>query len=102
MPHPIYGRPAHELEYISLTLWLPSSRNGHLTRLTAKGESTTARSPLWSFQETWTAEEQRGLMEPTDVVHWVTLAAAQDRPSSQEMFDRCTQPGGWEDVPLPF
>lgn len=102
MPHPVYGRPEHRLESVEVKLILPSDRTGRVCILEAHGRSSTSRSALWSFRETWTTEEQRRSLEPTDCAHWVILAAAQDRPSSQDMFDRCTMPGGWEDVPLPF
>jgi hypothetical protein len=102
MPHPIFGPPAHELETIRLVLSLPTTRNGRLTGLTVHGGSSTKRGDLWSYRETWTAEEQRGLLEPTDMVHWIVQATAQDRPMDQATLERCLLPGGWEDVPLTF
>lgn len=102
MPHPVYGPPGHQLETVKLTVRLPDQRNGRLTIIEATGETSTQRGPLWTYRETWTADETRGGMEPADVAHWLLLAALQDRPPSQEAFSRSTTPGGWEDVPLPF
>lgn len=102
MPHPIYGKPSHTLEVVQFSLRLPDRRSGFTTLLEAHGRSSTSRSDLWSFKETWAKDEQRGGLEPCDVLHWLALAAAQDRPASQEALNRSTMPGGWEDVTLPF
>lgn len=102
MPHPIYGPPSHSLEQVTLTLTLPSRRNGHVTLLEMQGRSSTSRAALWTFRESWLPGEVRVALEPTDTVHWLVLAALQDQPNTQEAFVRSTTPGGWEDVPLPF
>lgn len=102
MPHPVYGPPSHKLEQVTLSLWLPSAANGRTTRLEVAGRASTARPALWSYRETWTPADVESSLQPVDTAHWLLLAVAQDQPSSQAAFDRCVQPGGWEDVPLPF
>lgn len=102
MPHPIYGPPGHVLEVVTARLSLPSERNGHLTRLELKGSTSTKRAPLWFRHESWARDEQQQHLEPVDFIYQAVLAASQDRPVTQDQFDRCTMPGGWEDVPLPF
>lgn len=102
MPHPIYGPPEHELETITVTYHLPSLRNGLEARVEVLGTSSTKRGYLWTYRESWRPGEQRADLEPTDVIHWAVLAAAQDRVASQEAFNRATSPQGWQDVQLPF
>lgn len=91
MPHPIYGPPSHRLEVVHFRLALPLKRNGYLTSLAVKGESSTSRSSLWTISETWTPDEQEAGLQPTDALHHIALIAVQDRPSSQDaMFRQLT------------
>lgn len=94
MPHPVYGVPDHKLERVRFTLHLPLPHNENVTSLTVLGESSTARTSLWSVSESWTAEEQCAGLQPADAVHHLALIALQDRPRSQEaLFGLLT---GWE------
>lgn len=102
MPHPIFAKPDHSLERVELRLYLPRQANGFMTTLMASGETSTKRGSLWSYTETWDHTEQRGLLEPTDALHYVALAAAQDRPNTQALFLSSITPGGWTDVQLPL
>lgn len=102
MPHPIYGHPTHELETVTATLKLPTPRTGLDTTLEVQGRSSTQRRALWSYRESWGAGEQRGGLEPADTLHWLILAAIQDRPGSPEGLKRSITPQGWQDVQLPF
>lgn len=102
MPHPFYGPPKHDLEVIRANLVLPTRENGHVTHLTVHGDSSTARASLWTYSEAWRADHHDVMLQPTDTLHWLALAVAQDRPNTQEALQRCLLPGGWEDVPLPL
>lgn len=102
MPHPIYGKPSHELESIRVVVTLPSPENGHLTAVRILGETTTQRSSLWSESASWSADEVTNGLQPTDWVAHVLLVALQDRPSNQEALDNGLIGQGWEDVALPF
>lgn len=102
MPHPIYGPPSHDLESIRLTLHLGSLRNNHVTRLELQGSTSTKRGHLWYYRELWSPSDQSAGLQPVDTAHWALLAAAQDRPNTQEALERCLMPGGWEDVQLPM
>lgn len=103
MPHPIYGPPSHDLEKLELSLWLPTTRNGRHTRLTVLGTCETKRGPLWTYSEAWQAHEVTNGFQPADAVNLLTLAALQDRPSSQEALQRSLAPGAYHEEPeLPF
>lgn len=88
MPHPIYGKPTHQLESVTFALHLPRRANGYLTRLEAAGRASTSRSALWTVSETWTTDEQEAGLQPTDALHHLSLIAVQDTPSSQEALFR--------------
>jgi len=102
MPHPIYGKPDHVLESVEFTLHLPTTKNGRRWRLEARGRSSTQRADLWSVVETWSPEEVREGLQPTDALQHIALVAAQDAPNSQTALEAQMIGGGWEDVPLPF
>lgn len=102
MPHPVYGPPQHQLEVVTLRLALPTNRNGRRARLEAQGRSETQRQALWSVTESWTAEEHRAGLEPTDAAHHVLLCAMQDRPRDQYALERSLTGQGWEQLELPI
>lgn len=102
MPHAIYGPPDHSLETIRFSLRLPTRRNGRVTVLEVQGDSSTKRGPLWVYRATWSESETTASLEPADQLHWLALTASQDRPWSQEAFNRAITPSGYEDVPLPY
>lgn len=102
MPHPIYGPPGHHLEVVTFTLRLPTKRNGWTTALEAQGVTETKRGPLWSYKETWNAQDVHTVNEPVDTLTWLALSVAQDRPGTQEALTAALTPGGFEDVALPF
>lgn len=102
MPHPIWGPPAHRLESVRATLVLPHTDNGDTTTLVVHGDCSTSRASLWTYSEAWRALDRDGVLQPTDTLHWLALAVAQDRPITQEGLQRCLLPGGYEDVPLPL
>lgn len=102
MSHPIYGPPQHRLTQVLFTLHLPTRENGHLTRLEAQGRSSTTRASLWSVSESWTRDEQRAGLEPTDALHHLALVAVQDRCSSQDHLERSLTGNGWEQLELPM
>lgn len=100
MPHPVYGPPEHRLEVVRLSLHLPTSRNGRRARLEAQGTCSTQRASLWSVSETWTPEEHRAGLEPTDAAHHLLLCAMQDRPNGQYALERALTGQGWEQLEL--
>lgn len=102
MPHPIYGPPEHALEVVHARLEVPTRRNGRRASLRVNGTSSTKRGDLWSYAESWDPLEHSQLLQPTDTLQWVILAAVQDRPASQAMLEVSLRPGGYEDTPLPF
>ena len=102
MTHPLYGPPSHKLERVAFTLHLPDRRNGYLTRLEARGETSTQRRSLWTVSEQWTAGEVSQGLQPADAIQHLALVASQDHPASQEALERSLTGGGWEDVALPF
>lgn len=102
MPHPIYGRPSHSLEVISVKLYLPSPKNGHRSKLEAQGTCETQRGALWTYAERWTADEVERGLQPADAAHLVILSALQDVPGTQAAFNASMGSAGWEDVPLPY
>lgn len=102
MPHPIYGPPSHQLDSIIITLHLPTARNGRITRMEAQGRSSTSRASLWSVSETWTRDEQRAGLEPSDAVHHLALVALQDHPASQSHLEASLTGQGWEQLELPL
>nr|CRY97245.1 hypothetical protein [uncultured prokaryote] len=101
MPHPIYGKPSHQLDSATFTLVLPSRRNGYLTSLDVAGNSDTQRPRLWSVKETWTVAEQECGLQPTDALHHLALIVAQDRPASQEAVFRQLTGEPWVQESLP-
>lgn len=102
MPHPIFGKPTHELESIRVVVNLPSPQNGHVTSVRVLGETSTQRATLWSESASWTADEVTHGLQPTDWIGHVLLTALQDRPKDQEALDNGLTGQGWEDVALPF
>lgn len=102
MPHPIYGPPEHALESVSTRLLLPTMRNDRRGQLTVTGESSTKRGSLWSYSESWEGLAGPQALAPVDTLHWLLLAAWQDRPSSQGELKRSLRPGGWVDEQLPL
>jgi hypothetical protein len=90
------------LETITLSVTLPSQRNGLRTALVVQGLTTTSRKPLWTMREHWTSGEVDAGLQPSDAAHHALLVALQDRPDSQSTFEACLLGKGWEDVPLPF
>nr|CRY97246.1 hypothetical protein [uncultured prokaryote] len=101
MPHPIYGKPSHQLEVLKFSLHLPNRRNGWLTRLEASGECSTKRASLWSISETWTVAEQDSGLQPTDALHHIALLGIQDHPASQEAVFRALTGEPWVQEVLP-
>lgn len=102
MPHPIYGKPSHQLETVTFTLHLPRRSNGYLTRLEAAGRASTSRAALWTASETWTTDEQEAGLQPTDALHHLSLIAVQDTPASQEALFRALTGVMWVEEQLPF
>lgn len=102
MPHPIYGPPRHALEQVELKVYLPTQRNGHHSRLEVNGVCETKRSPLWTYNEMWTAAQQEQGYQPADAVQLLVLTAFQDRPASQEALQRALAPGAWDQPQLPI
>lgn len=102
MPHSTYGPPHHQLETVTIKVTLPQRRNGYQTSLTAHGEASGKRAPLWTIREQWGADEiERGLQAGDAVAH-LLLTALQDRPNCQSGMEASLIGEGWEDVPLPF
>ena len=102
MSHPIYGPPKHDLEVVTAKLRLPSKKNGLTTTLQVQGDAQTSRKSLWTYAEVWRIDQVDGMAQPVDMLSWVMLAVAQDRPVTQASMQRCLLPGGFTDTPLPF
>lgn len=102
MSHRIYGAPEHRLEYVTLRLVLPSNRNGRRAQLEVQGRCETQRASLWHVSESWSPEEHRAGLEPTDAAHHVLLCAMQDRPNSQTAIELSLTGQGWEQLELPL
>lgn len=102
MPHPIYGRPSHQLEAVTCRLVLPCKRNNYRSSILVEGFAETKRAALWSVRESWEPDEVTAGLQPADAIHHVLLVASQDRPASQDVLELQLTGGGWEEVPLPF
>lgn len=102
MPHPIYGRPSHQLAVVTCSLVLPCKRNNYRSSILVEGVSETKRAALWSVRESWEPGEVTAGLQPADAIHHVLLVASQDRPASQDVLERHLTGGGWEKVSLPF
>lgn len=102
MPHPVYGKPTHDLEVVTARIILPSPANGHVTQARVVGEASTRRTTLWNESASWTPEEAAAGLQPTDWVAHILLCALQDRPRDQGGLDNSLIGQGWEDIALPF
>lgn len=102
MPHPIYGPPDHQLEYVEFKLVLPLRSNGYKSRVDAYGHSQTRRGTLWSSTEQWTHDMKGDEYGPTDSLHHLALVALQDRPTSPTALELALRGGHStaEQVPL--
>lgn len=98
MGHRIYGPPKHSLERVLVSLVLPNKTNARTTSVAIEGVSSTKRSPLWRYNESWAQLEHARGLEPVDVVRHVLLVAFQDKPSSGEQLERCLRNGGQEET----
>nr|CRY95225.1 hypothetical protein [uncultured prokaryote] len=102
MPHPVYGKPKHELKTLEVNLELPGRSNGYQTSMVIRGRASTQRADLWVIREQWRPEDNERGLAASDALAHVILTALQDRPDSQSGVERSLIGEGWEDVPLPF
>lgn len=100
MPHPIYGDPSHELEAVSLHIWLPSRRLDLPTRVMAAGRANTSRTALWTIEQTWATGEDAHGYNVGDFCSHVAMVCLQDHPTSQQQVDACMVGEGWAQDPL--
>ena len=96
MPHPIWGRPQHQLEAVYFQIYLPSVENSRTTTMIATGTSRTSRPSMWSIREQWVGGEQERGYQPGDALHHVCMTAMQDRPTSQAQMEACMIGEGWK------
>lgn len=83
-----YAPDPHRLERVDFTLHVPGHHNAHQARLDAFGRSQFTRTHLWAYSERWDAQNPTRDLSPVDTIHWLALAAWQDRPTSPWQLGR--------------
>lgn len=90
--------PKHKLQRVTIVVIYGD--DGEAT-VTVTGGAETKRTSLWSYAETMTGSRQ--VLAVPDVVHHVTVAVHQDRPTSQDALRRSLMGGiTWEKPELPL
>lgn len=75
-------------EHLTMKLTLPGHHNDYGSLLVVQAHSQYQRPALWTYQEDWPRQDVTRDLSPVDALHWVTLAAWQDRPSSTWQLNR--------------
>lgn len=88
---PRWQQPHHRLTRLETKLVFPSKETDYSAHLYATGHSTTTRSPLWTYSESWDERLEPEDLGPVDVAHHLLLCSYQDRPESRYMLDRSLQ-----------
>lgn len=83
-----YAPDPHRLERVDFSLVVPGPHSDGRSRVMAYGRSQFTRTHLWAYDELWTSQDPTRDLSPVDTLHWIALAAWQDRPSSAFQLSR--------------